>query len=471
MKFVLKENEHLFVTYVFDHERLEAPVEKARNCMFNLEKFYELCGSGEIVDSNEVIQYIRTFKNVILWGASFQGAALGKYLLEHGVPVTLYWDMRSEELKEVNGIKVTQPFEEVYDGKETVIIYCIPNHVIMKRLLKEIDDNKYKNVIRGDILYSGTVCRFNNNTMLTADRCWGTRECRSVICKRASTIVKNHTRVKKPGSRIDLTYSAFIINSICNLSCKHCVQYVNNYPVARRGNVPYEVVAHDVDAFLGAVDSIGTIAVMGGETFMHPDIGRIVERFSAHKNFGFLSLPTNGLHPIRPGQLERIKDPRIVVSFGYYLHVADERQKSIYLKNVDLVRSRGIPYTESVQLPVWIIPSEIAKLDVDEALMTDAKSNCPMPPRNLQVRYGKVHVCDKSVAVHAIGLADYPTDYVDLTKEETLAERRQALRDLIARPFYYTCGHCYGTGLSVPSAMQGVRDVFKPNNSRVYKGQ
>ncbi|SHJ39522.1 hypothetical protein SAMN02745163_01858 [Clostridium cavendishii DSM 21758] len=433
--------------------------------MFDLDAFYEKCKSGEKVDCKGVFNYIKGFKNIILRGASAQGKAIGKRLLQEGINITLYWDQRYEELQFVNGIAVEKPYEKKFASQDTLIIYCIPNHVIMPQLMEELRKENYKNIIRGDILYSGSICSFSKGSTLSAKRCWATGECRSVICERAQNIIKAQTTTTKPGERIDLTYCCFIINSICNLNCKHCVQYINNYPLHARGNVSAETICRDIDLFLDMVDSVGTISVMGGETFMHPDISKIARKFSEKKNFGFVSFPTNGLFEIKPEQLEGITDPRIIIAFGYYLHVATEEQKEIYRKNIELVKSYGITYTESLYLPSWVIPSEIYKRDVDEQYMTNLKMQCTMPPRNLQIKNGKVHTCDRGVAIYNMGLADYPSDYVDLTKDLSLEEKRNEFREFVNRPFYYTCGHC-SVGLEiVDSAVQGKRDVINKKNS------
>lgn len=428
--------------------------------MFNLDEFYTKCKSGEKVDCSGVFEYIKKFKNIIIRGAAIQGSAVGKRLLEAGVNISLYWDQRYDELQFVNGIKVEKPFVTKFDPKSTVIIYCIPNHVIMPELIEELKNENYYNIIRGDILYSGSICNLTNDTGVSAEKCWKSGECRSVICERAQSIVKNQVEYKKPGERIDLTYCCFIINSFCNLNCKHCVQFINNYPMHVKGNVPLQTICRDIDLFLDMVDSVGTISVMGGETFMHPDISKIAQKFSEKKNFGFISFPTNGLYPIKPEQLEGINDPRIVIAFGYYLHVATEKQKEIYYKNVELVKSYGITYTESLHLPTWVAPTPMYKRDVDEQYMTKLKQGCTMPPRNLQIKNGKVHTCDKGVAIYNIGIADYPTDYVDLTEKLALSEKRRKFMEFVNRPFYYTCGHCNVGIEAVESACQGKIDMI-----------
>ena len=427
--------------------------------MFDLEKYYWQCAHNDIVDSDGIFSYIRSFQNIILWGASYTGSAIGKKLLEENINF-VYWDKRFEELDKVNNIVVEESFSRVYDTNKTVVIYCIPNHVLMPNLLLELKNNGYENIIRGDILYSGVLCKVTNQTGLSAKECWGSLKCRSVICERAKNILINANSEKKSGERIDFQYSVFILNSVCNLKCMHCVQFITNYPVNKRINVPFEEIKKDINVFLSTIDTVGTISAMGGETFMHPDLNKIVKEFSKYKNFGFLSLPTNGLFPIRPEQLEGIEDDRIIIAFGNYLFIANDRQKDIYKQNIDLVKSYGITLTEGIHQPTWVEPTKLKKLDVDEQYMIRKKQNCPMPPRNLQVRNGKIHVCDMSVAMHSIGSVDYPSDYLNLREECTIEERRSKLRELIVRPFYYTCGHCCNPENMVPAMIQGTRDVF-----------
>lgn len=433
--------------------------------MFDLEEFYAQCESGNPVDDHEALEYMKSFARVVIWGAAGLGQAIGRKLEECQVPNIIYWDERYKEMGSVNGRKIEAPFSAEYDRETTLIMYAIPNHVIMSKLMQKIADNGYLHVIRGDVYYSGTLCPYCNGDKPSAHSCWAKGECRSVICKRLQTITKNREKQKKPGERIDITYNCFIINSICNLNCMHCVQFINNYPLSARYNIPTENICRDIDSWLEMIDSAGTISVMGGETFMHPGIAAIAKKFSEHDNFGFVSFPTNGLFPIKPQQLEGIEDPWIVIAFGAYQHVATEKQLETYEKNVELVKSYGIAYTESRHLPTWVVPFGLYKVTDDEAYLAKRKAACLMPPRNLQIRDGKVHTCDRGVALYAMGVADYPSDYFVLDQELPLEKKRRRFREFVDRPFYHTCGHCGrnkdGISTIAPSAMQGIMNVFE----------
>lgn len=434
--------------------------------MFDINQFYEQCNSGETVDCTDIYQYIKSFKQIILWGGSHLGTAVGRRLLEKNIKITAYWDVRSEELGTVNGIAVESPFASEYDRASTLIIYCIGNHTIRYPLTQEIISHGYQ-YLRGDIFYSGAICKFKNGMKLTSEQCWSSMECRPLVCERATSIVKNQNTEKKPGDRIDFVYIAFIVNNICNLSCKYCFQYINNYPAQLKRNVPLDVLCRDVDIFMDTIDSTSSITVMGGETFLHPQLGEFLRHLCTKKNFGFISVATNGLVPFSKQQLEGMSDKRIAVNFGSYLHVAKEKEKEIYYKNVDLVKAYGITYTESVKLPRWTIPATLYKLDVDEQYKINRKQNCVMPPRDLQIINGKVHVCDMSLALHNMHLQDYPTDYMDLTVPRTLEENRNELRRLLDEPFYESCGHCNSCGKDAgEGGTQGLWNIFSPEGEK-----
>lgn len=430
--------------------------------VFDLQKYYDMCNSGELVNNDELWEYLEKFETIIIRGASFLGKALGRELIRKGLQIECYWDARYEEVCDVDGIPINMPFDQEYDRKSTLVILAIGNHTIQGGLLNELVEQGYQH-IRGDILYSGIICRFCNGNKLSAKQCWESNECRPLVCGRATSIIKNCNQKEKPGDRIDFTYIAFIVNNICNLKCKYCFQYINNYEPRLRENVPLRVLCHDADVFMNTIDSTGSITVMGGETFLHPELGEFLKHLCKHDNFGFISVASNGLVPIQEKQLEGMTDKRIAVNFGSYLHVASEQEKENYYRNIELVKSYGITYTESVKLPHWTVPTTLYELDVDLDYKINRKQSCAMPPRDLQIKNGKVHVCDMSLALHNMGLRDYPRDYMDLNVDRSLEENRQELRRLINEPYYESCGHCNSCGADAgEGGTQGERNIFSP---------
>lgn len=428
--------------------------------MFNLEAFYQEAFSGNDVDSKEILAYINSFKCVILWGASFQGKAIGKKLLEEGIEVNYYWDIRYKEFDKVNGLKVVEPFT-ADEPENSLVIVCIGNRVIISGLMYELSQKGFSNYIPGDYLYMGLLCPFNKKTGINARRCSATMECRQIYCHRLGNIIKaNYTECDNP---IHLTSITLVINQICSLKCKFCTSYMNEYPLKERINFPLERICEDIDAFFDTVDSVGTITVMGGEPFMHPDLSEIIEHLCTKKNFGLISIATSGTYPIEQAQLKGLHDPRVNVSFSNYTPSIKEKQRELFYKNIDIVKEAGVCHTVGLFSPEWIKPTTLYKLDMSDEEKQQKKQACI---HWLQVKNGKVHPCDYGNALYSLGIADYKTDYVDLTEDLSREERRKRLNEFLNRPFYGVCGHHNnGSSMTAMAAEQGYYDfVHKADN-------
>lgn len=421
--------------------------------MFNLEDYYQKAFSGEKVDNTEFIEYIKGFEHVILWGASFQGKAIGKKLIEEGVNIDYYWDIRYKEFSDdVNGLKVVEP-ETAEEPEKTLVITCIGNRVILKKLMFNLKEKGFLNIIPGDYLYMGMLCPFTKETGINAKRCSGTMECRQIYCHRLGNIIKSECKSDNP---IHLTSITLVINQKCSLKCKYCTSYMNEYPLEERKNFPLERICKDIDVFFDAVDSVGTITVMGGEPFMHPDISKIIEHLCTKKNFGLISIATSGTYPIKPEQLEGLHDKRVNVSFSNYTLSINEKQRELFYKNIEIVKESGVCYTVGLFSPEWIKPSTLYKLDMSDEEKIDRKAKCD---HWHQVKNGKVHPCDFANSIYSLGVADYKTDYVDLTEDISAAEMKEKLRAYIDRPFYETCGyHASSKGMTAMAAEQGYFD-------------
>ena len=423
--------------------------------MFDLEEYYKKAWTGEECGDDSIIPYINSFKKVVLWGASFQGQAIGSRLLKYGVQIEKYWDLRWEELKEVNGIEIIEPFSGE-DKDNTLVIVCIGNRVIQQNLLKNLNSHGFKNIIFGDYLYMGLLCPFNKATGIKARRCSKTMECRQVYCHRIEGILSDKfVGVEDP---LLLPSITLIVNQRCSLKCKYCTSYMNEYDIHERKDFSLEQICSDIDKFMGAVDMVGTITVMGGEPFMHKDISAIIEHLCKWENFGLISVATSGTWPIKPEQLEGLHDERVNVSFSNYTESIKDNQKEIFYKNIDIVKEAGVCYTVGVFSPEWIVPTNFKHKGYSDEFATKKKKNCT---HWHQIKNGKVHPCDFANSLYSLNVADYPSDYVDLS-EENISVLRNQLREYINRPFYETCKHHgYEEGqkiLTAKAAEQGYYD-------------
>lgn len=433
----------------------------------DLERFYREAASSQSVDAGPVLEHIRSFQTVILWGAANFGAQVGAFLAKQGIRVETYWDVRASELQEVNGLPVVPPFTGEHDPEKTLVILCITNNVIKLNLWNQLRKRGYRNAIKGDLFFMGAICPFSEKTGVRASVCVDPLACRFVCCERLASIVAQRTKESslalKPGDSIHLTYICILVNSICSLNCKYCVQFINNYPKHLRKNIPTQRVCDDIRSLLGAVDSIGGVSIMGGETFIHPEIHLIAKALSEQENFGLASFPTSGTVRMDPRKLEYFRDSRLSINFGNYTRILTERQKDLFWTNVELVKSMGLSHTVGNPMLKWLKPSTMYSLGNSPDEMRKKKEACLMPPRNMQAKNGRLHPCDLGVALNNIGIMDVEEDYVDIAGTSDLMSLREKIRAFIDRPYYLSCGYCNGYPDMCEAMMQGYHDYTKPS--------
>lgn len=405
-----------------------------------IEQYYVEAKSGCDVNNKKIIQYIKSYSNVIVWGASYLGRAIVDCLEQAEIQIDEWWDARAKEIISVDNMEIIEPFSKRsnIEKENTMIIFCIGNTAIMSNLLSRLKQEGYCNVLRGDKLFMGLACPFNIETGIDGLVCNGSMTCRSMFCARLHNIVKH----RNDHGGLFLQNLTLMVTTHCSLKCKYCCSYMNSYPKEKRSFFPYDQIARDIDAIFSTVDSIGSITIQGGEPFLHPDIERIVAKLLEKRNFGIVSIATNGIFEIKEEKLKIFRDNRLNVAFsGYYGALSEDKMK-IFYKNVELLKKHNVPVTVGVKMPEWAIPPTLWNRNYSEETIRKKKEACKMPERCLQIMNGRLYPCLYSVSLHGVGIADYKEDYVELS-EDGLSEK---LLELMDKPFYSSCRHCGGKG-------------------------
>lgn len=418
----------------------------------DIQQYYHEVQSGNNMGSHDITSYIKSFSNVVVWGASYLGKKIATYLIKQGISNFTWWDTRADEIQTVDGIPITTPFPNIEKPikDKTLVILCIGNTVIIRKLLSRLKQNGYDHVLRGDKLFMGEVCPFDITTGIDGKICNGSMTCRSMFCSRLHNIV----RCRNDKGGLFLPNLTIMITTHCSLKCKYCCAYMNSYPNDKKKFFSFNQIKSDIDAIFSAVDSIGSITIQGGEPFLHPDIDKIVAKLLEKENFGIVSIATNGIFKIEEEKLKEFQDNRLNVAFSGYYDALPEKTLDIYYKNIELFKKNNVPVTVGVKMPEWAIPHTLWNRHYSEEKMKSKKEICKIPERCLQIMDGKLYPCLYSVSLHGIGIADYPEDYVELSGDQ-LSDRIQKFME---KPFYYSCGHCGGAGGS--TGMAGEQGFF-----------
>jgi len=431
--------------------------------MFDLEKFRTAAHNGDLVDLQGLTRYLNSFEHIILWGAGNLGTVIGRKFAEMKWPVTAYWDLRSQDIGSLNGVRVLEPFTGGFAQDKTLVVFCITNVFISSVLVKQLADKGYRHVITGEDMYQGIICPFSSEEDLDIRVCRDLPVCNVCTCKRLDNIIRRKNERKsifEQYENLHFPNITFVINQKCTLSCEYCYSYMNNYPSEDRINFPLERIREDIDRFFNAVDSVTLVPVIGGEPFLHPDISEIVKTFLKKKNFGVLNVTTNGICKISGRQLEGFHDDRARVFFSNYLDCLTPSQVELFHKNIDFVRSQGVATVVYNTTPQWTVPVTLNDKHHSDAQIVDMKSRCMMNPTNGKyVKNGFFYPCTIIDSVHNLHLADYPDDYLEISGTTTDAELRALIREIMDRPYYRTCRHCGDRGqLTEKAGVQGYRD-------------
>lgn len=418
--------------------------------MLDINEFSNCAHQGKEVDLNAFCEYVNSFNNVVIWGAGNLGTAVGKKFIDLGINISVYWDTCYKDIVMKNGIKVIEPFSGEFEKDETLVIYCIANLAVGSTIFLQLEERKWSHVIKGNDILQGILCPLNENTIIDSGKCNSMNICSVCSCERLVNLIKNKVKKEKLLQEEEVLFRDrihIIINNFCNLKCKYCSYYMNSYPKELKRNVPIERICKDIDAILGALDVVGAVNVFGGETFLHPDTSKIINKILEHDNFGAIIPSTNGVGNIKKEQLEGFENPRVRLAFSNYKGCLTEAQDKKFHENIDFALSLGINATWQNYMPTWAIPVTFEDKHLPIEKLREKKKSCEF--QYIYVFDGKIYPCILSYVLHTLGIANYPEEYIDIDSMKSPEELREKIIEYSKRDHFRTCSHCESTGPTI----------------------
>jgi hypothetical protein len=132
-----------------------------------------------------ILEYIRAFPSIVLYGAGALGRFVVDFLLENGVEAEKisYWDARAKNLREIDGIPVCLPFSQKNDPQHTLIIHCIKQPP--SDILQACSDHGFSHFTDGKLLHEIFACPFSIGAGETLEICKKHAQCVFCRCPRA----------------------------------------------------------------------------------------------------------------------------------------------------------------------------------------------------------------------------------------------------------------------------------------------
>ena len=361
-------------------------------------------------------------QNIVIYGAGIYGEIAFQCLRTWGIRAYCFAD-RNENLKEKYGLPVIKPTE----------IKKIDNSVI---LLASV--NYLKDMV--EFLLSQGVTNFYNITeLLEAEiETENMSEYQQDIMKNKGgyqfaldNVFSNKFTIRN----IDL-----VITEYCNLRCRDCGSLIPYYK--KPTHIKLDEILSPLDNFLNAIDQLYELRILGGEPFLYPSIGELLDACGKLSKVKRIVIYTNSTVIPENMIFERMKENRVVLhmsDYGTYSGKVKEIQEKCLEYGVDFYVHE---YNEWRDMGT----TELRNYDLDTVkkiyqICDNAK--CPSFYR------GKLYICPRAAHGESIGaFKNSQGEYVDFNKKTDTAEKRKELMALLyERDIFSACYYCNGNSI------------------------
>lgn len=375
--------------------------------------------------------------NVILWGAGRVGGIAAHCLTKRGIEFAAFCDIAQDKQgTEYCGHQVISPEELKQNYPDAIVLISavfFPKIVETltqmgfekiyncAALFMEIDFDGYdfwmepEYAIRNIEQYLGT-CRFYLEENAYVDRLY------------------------------------LYVTSNCTLRCRDCSAMIPY--VSSPENYPADEILKDFNSVLNEIGYTRNVNFYGGEPFLHPDLGKMIDRLREDNRFDRLTIITNGTLLPSHELLNAIKsEPRLHIRISHYGYLSKKADELVAL----FTRS-GISH-EVTNYEYWDSPTKIGNFNVSANELSIRFMQCVSS--ELTILNGKAYFCAPAATLCNMRVfPESPTNYVDLRDNQNL---NSELRDYIERAYsgayIDACKYCSGMHCShfedkVPVAVQ-----------------
>ncbi|WP_027630243.1 radical SAM protein [Ruminiclostridium cellobioparum] len=235
------------------------------------------------------------------------------------------------------------------------------------------------------------------------------------------------------------------ITTKCSLRCKHCSTIIPY--ISSPCHYNSQKILGDVTRILDALGHIRVVDFYGGEPLLHPDLPYMIKSLSEEKRIDRIYAITNGTIIPNDDLIEAMKaEKRFSMRISHYgaLSTKVDTIKNILDKNC-------IKY-EVTNYTYWDEGPKFGYLDSTEEELVSKFKHCTAC-NVLMIQNGKISLCSPGSVMNNMNVvSDTPSDYVDLSDNESAEELRDRILNFRARSktgeYFKFCKYCFGNHCS-----------------------
>lgn len=405
---------------------------------------------------------------VIIYGAGKIGERVHRCLCRLGIPTWFFWDVKAETIQELCGVPVRKPdFHELASSQraDAIILVTVFSENVRMMIRDKLRAAGYHHTMI-DLEWIDALLYWDCQRQVEEGRfAFDLKTCHLCpVGKRAPAgcaIRDGYIRRRwVTGLSSDLGTSRLVIASMgllvsnrCTLTCKGCNHLRDHYKASDNIDIPAEQLIEDLGRVVDAVDLIDTLVVVGGEPFVHRDIGAILERILELPKIGVIHIITNGTAlPDRDRTFPVLANPRIFVEISGYGHNIPGHLRKNVKHFVSELEAHGVNHriTSSMQ---WFDFGGFEQRAYSRTDQLRVYNTCCFKSNDLFD--GKLFKCSRSAFTTFLRkIPDFAEDYIDvrgLPKERL----RRSLQGFLQKQIFNACRYCNGTSTAtIPAGLQ-----------------
>ena len=249
-------------------------------------------------------------------------------------------------------------------------------------------------------------------------------------------------------NKLVFPYFEIVVTTKCSLQCKDCGSIIPYY--ASPYNIDLFQIEEMLENLFEAVDEVRLFGVIGGETFLYPELEKVLGNLCSRKQVGSVRVFTNAVvkKPLSDTLVARLKSPKVHISISNY------GLPSTYTF-CDYLRTEKLDVRMGPKMK-WLDRGDMNCRNRDKEELTKQFGACYMKTCK-SILNGKFFYCPRSGHAYDIGLVKTPeNDYVVLNGDKDEV-RKEILCLYYGKDYLEACNYCdVGTEkcVPIPAALQ-----------------
>lgn len=260
-------------------------------------------------------------------------------------------------------------------------------------------------------------------------------------------------------SKLKTSIGVQIVNTICTLNCKRCITKTPYH--VNPANYKFEDLSNEIEAFFNIYESVDHFDLEGGETLLHPDLDKIIQKALSYKHlYKTLNILTNGTIVPSESVMAACKDEPVFFIIDDYGDLSFNKDQVIQTLEANKIDYRiDTYYGEDQYYGGWIDFGDMTFKNYSNEELCRVFENCRSGKCGAPyIKNGKMYLCP----VQATSSADIELlhgEYVDLVDPNvTMEERIEVAKKFGLNPIN-SCKYC--KGFNVNSERQPAAEQLK----------